>query len=166
MLKGKNLAASGLKKTIAEYAAKTEKTVLQIINSVSPFEIRAKVGVYVGSAMGRPEKSRERKMKPPVHSLFPIGLLGGKVRSLKKAYNTIREAGGSQTAEFELEVRKCEDCGKKNWARQCECGGKGAGYEIQQFNLMRAVEKAIQKTGLAPDNVKAVQGLISARKTP
>ena len=190
MLKGKNLDASELKKTIAEYAAKTEKTVLQIINSVSPFEIRAKVGVYVGSAMGRPEKSRERKMKPPVHSLFPIGLLGGKVRSLKKAYNTIKEAGGSQTAEFELEVRKCEDCGKKNWARQCECGGKtipvfkcskcgklneiqececggkGAGYEIQQFNLMRAVEKAIQKTGLAPDNVKAVQGLISARKTP
>ena len=190
MLKGKTLDASALKKALAEHSAKAEKNVLQIINAVSPFEIRAKVGVYVGSAMGRPEKSRERKMKPPVHSLFPIGFLGGKVRSVKKAYNTIKQAGGSPNAEFELEVRKCEDCGKKNWARKCDCGGKtipvfkcpkcgklndihecacggqGAGFEMQQFNLMRAVEKAIEKTGSMPDEVKAVQGLISARKTP
>ncbi|MEM4254939.1 MAG: DNA polymerase II large subunit [Candidatus Norongarragalinales archaeon] len=187
MLKSKKLDASAVRKAIAE---SKDKSVLQIINSVSPFEIRGKSGVYVGSAMGRPEKSRERKMKPPVHSLFPIGFLGGKVRSVKKAYATVKQSGGSPTAEFELEVRKCADCGKQNWARKCDCGGKttpafkcpkcgrlnekqecqcgseGAAFEIQQLNLVRAVDNAIAKTGLVPDEVKAVQGLISARKTP
>ena len=188
MLKGKNLDSSSVKKAFAELGK--EKSVLQLVNSLSPFEIRGKAGVYVGSAMGRPEKSKERKMKPPVHSLFPIGFLGGKTRSVKKAYNTIKDSGGSPNAEFELEVRKCTDCGKKNWSRKCNCGGKtakaftcvkcgktiekeecgcggkGSAFEVQQLNLLRVIDNAVEKTGPMPSEMKAVQGLISARKTP
>jgi DNA polymerase II large subunit len=32
--------------------------------------------------VGRPEKAAERKMKPPVHVLFPIGSKGGSTRDI------------------------------------------------------------------------------------
>ena len=35
--------------------------------------------------VGRPEKAAERKMKPPVHVLFPVGSKGGATRDILKA---------------------------------------------------------------------------------
>ncbi len=186
MVENKTLSAKKIEDEIA--LATPEKTVLETINSISPFEIKAKVGVYIGSAMGRPEKSRERKMKPMVHSLFPVGFLGGKTRNLMKAYAESKNSNPNISAEVGL--RKCENCGKKNWAMECECGGKtarafkcmkcqriidsekcdcggkGISSELQQVNLVSEIEKASKKLGFMPQEVKAVQGLISEHKTP
>ncbi|MDI6884894.1 MAG: DNA polymerase II large subunit [archaeon] len=46
---------------------------------------RNKAPTRIGVRMGRPEKSRERRMKPAPHSIFPLGEYGGKNRSLKEA---------------------------------------------------------------------------------
>lgn len=46
---------------------------------------RSKAPTRIGVRMGRPEKSKERRMKPAPNSLFPIGEYGGKNRSLKEA---------------------------------------------------------------------------------
>ncbi|MFH1056285.1 MAG: DNA polymerase II large subunit [Candidatus Micrarchaeota archaeon] len=186
MLKDKAIDSSSFEKAFSEAPSGT--TVLQIINSISPAEIRAKSGVYVGSAMGRPEKSRERKMKPPVHALFPVGFLGGKTRNLMKAFKMVKE--GNPSAFLELGLRKCVECGRKNWFQKCDCGGKTipafkcgtcgrinetpacecggvtAAVEMQQVDLVKTIERAEERLGFKPEEVKAVQGLISARKTP
>lgn len=46
---------------------------------------RNKAPTRVGMRMGRPEKSKERRMKPAPHALFPLGECGGKNRSLREA---------------------------------------------------------------------------------
>jgi len=46
---------------------------------------RSKAPTRIGARMGRPEKSKERRMTPAPHSLFPIGEYGGKNISLKDA---------------------------------------------------------------------------------
>lgn len=46
---------------------------------------RNKAPTRIGVRMGRPEKSRERRMKPAPHAIFPLGEYGGKNRSLKEA---------------------------------------------------------------------------------
>ncbi|MHC1600620.1 MAG: DNA polymerase II large subunit, partial [Candidatus Methanospirareceae archaeon] len=57
---------------------------LRIDESVR-LKTRNKAPTRIGMRMGRPEKSKERRMKPASHSLFPLGEYGGKNRSLKEA---------------------------------------------------------------------------------
>ena len=44
---------------------------LDAINKVSPVEIIAKAPTDLGGRVGRPEKTKERMMKPAPHALFP-----------------------------------------------------------------------------------------------
>lgn len=61
---------------------------------------RNKAPTRIGVRMGRPEKSRERRMKPAPHAIFPLGTYGGKNRSLREALKEkvieveIQNAGG------------------------------------------------------------------------
>ncbi|MCH8906134.1 MAG: DNA polymerase II large subunit [Candidatus Heimdallarchaeota archaeon] len=43
------------------------------VNVFSQVEIKDIIGTTVGARMGRPEKAKERKMKPALHGLFPLG---------------------------------------------------------------------------------------------
>lgn len=52
-------------------------TTIEAVNEVSPIEIKNKAPAYIGTRVGRPEKSKERLMKPAPHGLFPIGNYGG-----------------------------------------------------------------------------------------
>ncbi|MFX1369353.1 MAG: hypothetical protein ACFFAY_12215, partial [Promethearchaeota archaeon] len=46
---------------------------LDVLNSCSAVRLKDKLGFAIGARMGRPEKAEERKMKPPVQVLFPVG---------------------------------------------------------------------------------------------
>ena len=59
-----------------------DSTTLEAINKVAPVKIMAKAPIYLGGRVGRPEKSKERKMKPAPHALFPIGTNGGSRRNI------------------------------------------------------------------------------------
>ena len=61
------------------------KDTLEFISKTSGIEIRAKFASSIAVRVGRPEKAAERKMKPPVHVLFPIGIKGGITRDILKA---------------------------------------------------------------------------------
>ncbi len=162
----------------------TQSAVLDCINAWSDVPIRDKAGIFIGTSMGRPEKSRERKMQPPVHVLFPVGLHGGKMRDLVKA------AQGPD-ADMQLQIRLCVACQKKTWQHacpschqdtqavrqctqcgqftnkeKCRCGGVTLTHEPQRVSFHDALEKATQTAKYKPDNLKAVIGLISANKTP
>jgi len=57
---------------------------LEMVNSVSDISIRDKIGFSIGARMGRPEKAEERKMRPPVHALFPVGRSLSTEREIQK----------------------------------------------------------------------------------
>lgn len=172
-----------------------EKDAMQLVNELSGIWIQKKAGLYIGASQGRPEKAKERKMKPPVHSLFPIGQWGGKMRGLVKAHEQLTEKGNGMI-EAEVEISICPICGKRVSGRICttcneiaerrskcvnqkcnyiggvaddkcrRCGSTMQKYEKQVIGFSAMFDSAKRKVGHEPEEVKAVQGLISATKTP
>ena len=58
---------------------------LMVIRRISKYRWEDAVPCRIGGRMGRPEKSDIRKMKPKVHSLFPLGENGGPQRLFSHA---------------------------------------------------------------------------------
>ncbi len=90
---------------------------------LSGFQIRSKAGTRIGGRMGRPGKSKPRKMNPPPHSLFPLGEAGGSRRSFQEASNHSPEAnkdGG--VIRIETGKRRCPSCGADTYHNRCTCG--------------------------------------------
>ncbi|MCW7070943.1 MAG: DNA polymerase II large subunit [Methanophagales archaeon] len=107
---------------------------------------RPRAPTRIGMRMGRPEKSKERKMKPAPHSIFPLGEHGGKSRSLRAALKT----GG---VEVEIQTQTSGGTNKKNKKRV----------------VLRAYyHETLKKLGVPPNtdkqDVKCVRGLISKQK--
>ena len=139
-------------------------TTLDYVSALSGLKMLDRVGTRIGARMARPEKAAVRKMKPPVHGLFPVGTAGGVQRLLSKA------AEGTGKYLVELEVRKCEDCGKTGFLPICECGSHTETtdrVDEQTVDAYWAIKKAKEKLGLhSVPKVKGVQGMISKNKTP
>ena len=87
---------------------------MEAINDISAFRIMPKATYYIGMRVGRPEKAKQRKMKPPVNLLFPVGNLRGRSRMISRA-------NGAVTVEVAL--RKCPSCGKVTVRYFC-CGSR------------------------------------------
>jgi len=70
----------------------------------------------IGIRVGRPEKAMVRRMKPPVHTLFPVGYEGGPMRDVFAAAKVGR-------AEIEVVNLYCSKCNERRMAAKCEvCG--------------------------------------------
>ncbi|MBU1197555.1 DNA polymerase II large subunit [Candidatus Micrarchaeota archaeon] len=171
------------------------KEVMGIVNETAGIPIKKKAGIYVGASMGRPEKAKERKMKPPVHALFPIGNWGGKMRSLLKASEQVRRREGAKI-EVNVEVRACPVCGRRVLGSQCgtcneptkkhlicskptcqrlnaeeatecrHCKSPLRQHELLVIDFANELHKAMERMHAKPHEIKGVQGLISASKTP
>ncbi len=90
---------------------------------LSGFRMRSKGGTRIGGRMGRPGKSKPRKMNPPPHALFPLGEAGGSRRSFQEAANHTPEPnkdGG--IIQIETGRRRCPACGAETFRNRCECG--------------------------------------------
>ncbi len=84
---------------------------LAAVRALAPFEIRAKAPTRIGNRMGRPEKSEQREMRPPVHTLFPLGNAGGDRRDVADASRhaeTMTDTPGEIVVE--LGQRQCPAC--------------------------------------------------------
>ncbi len=163
------------------------------LNTVAPFRIMQR-SYTVGARIGRPEKARERLMKPAPNVLFPIGEAGGKERNISKAYMSERKQMGSPGVEVELASyrcpaggeqlssaycathnvrayieRRCVSCGKRSSDSRCvSCGGHTTGSSLRTVSIARAMDSAIAKLGMAGQikTVKGVKGLTSGDKIP
>ena len=96
---------------------------LDLVMHLSGFKIRSKAGTRIGGRMGRPGKSKPRKMNPPPHSLFPLGEAGGSRRSFQEASNHAPEPnkdGG--IIRIEAGRRRCSVCGTETYHNRCQCG--------------------------------------------
>lgn len=138
---------------------------LGLVSQLAGFPVRAKGPWRVGARMGRPEKAAERKMSPPVHSLFPLGHAGGLQRLIK-------DAAAKGTLEVEVGLRSCQQCGATTFENRCACGAHTVPRKDkparQRLELHELLQRSQQRLGLAklPETIKGVQGLISKGKTP
>ena len=158
----------------------------ELIKVVSNVKIRPKIGTYIGARMGRPEKAKERKMEPAVHSLFPIGMSGGNQRSINAA------ASENTSISVKIARYECPDCGVVGSQAICaNCGSTAIAKKIcpacgivtskdncpsckgitkysenRDINIKEMWKKAIDGMGLGQIEVKGVQGMISEFKIP
>jgi len=82
---------------IAGSEGKKDKSVIEVLNQFSKYIIKDKAGSFIGTRMGRPEKSKLRKLIGSPSALFPVGEEGGKFRSVNAT-----EEGGFVQAEFPI----------------------------------------------------------------
>ena len=162
------------------------RTPIDLINEINEVKLRDRGISWIGARMGRPEKAKERKMKPPVHVLFPIGLAGGNSRDIYKA------AQEGKTSDVEIAHFKCTSCGHVDIFPTCpECGGEAKllyhcpkcgfesildtrcpkcdiemkPYKRRRISPSELLNKAMQNVGIYTlDKLKGVMGMSSAHK--
>jgi DNA polymerase II large subunit len=138
---------------------------IEALNRVSQVEIMAKAPTYLGGRVGRPEKTKERMMKPAPHALFPIGMNGGSRRN-------IVEAAKKGTISVDIARCKCinPECGVGSMQSVCPvCGSRTIPTSSgkKRINLANLLKKAYQNVGVRKlDEIKGVQGMISEEKFP
>jgi DNA polymerase II large subunit len=160
--------------------------VLSMLNSVSDVPLRDKIGFSIGARMGRPEKAEERRMRPPVQSLFPVGRSKGTERRIDEVAQSVQyistlesfdESNGTAPklpdvsgVKVELVARKCPGCGLKTFESKCSqcgthteielwCGEDGCGRPIDSSTGMCPVShdiNKIRKTRRVPIDLKAL----------
>src|ERR671910_843324 len=86
--------------------------ILRFISKISGVEVMSKFASSIAVRVGRPEKAAERKMKPPVHVLFPVGTKGGSTRDLIKASK-------EEILYPEIANRYCKTCNLPSVGTKC-----------------------------------------------
>ncbi|MDD5317883.1 MAG: DNA polymerase II large subunit, partial [Candidatus ainarchaeum sp.] len=121
------------------------KPVMGLVNALAGFRVKMKAPTYIGARMGRPEKARERLMKPAPHVLFPVGATGGKVRSIAKAFRMAKERDRYEGKGFEAEVARmrCPKCGAVSVSYTCGACGERT---VPEFVCPKCGTSAQQET--------------------
>jgi len=154
--------------------SRESNTTIELINKLSDFPIYKKAPVYVGTRMGRPEKSKPRKMSPAPHGLIPLGGSGGKERLINKAADqkTMKvEKALLYCPECNEELfnykcpdcgtdakllRKCRKCGRLQENEKCEsCGNNTTTYHEKTVNIreeFNRTKKKLQKKSRQKNN--------------
>lgn len=162
--------------------------ILGFISRISGVEVMSKFASSIAVRVGRPEKAAERKMKPPVHVLFPVGTKGGATRDILKAAK-------GESFYTEIANRFCIDCNLPSvgtYCRKCgaatpirnlcifckrdipdstfnnrcdRCHVEGKTYSPVSYPLSTAIEETQQKLRvMAVEPLKGVRSLISKDK--
>ncbi len=138
---------------------------LRAVSHAMDMEVRARAVTRIGSRMARPEKAKERKMKPPPHALFPLGQSGGMQRLVSTA---VRE----KYIAVEMGIRQCTGCGMNTFLCSCpRCHShtrptnRPTSQRVELGKMLREAMENMEIRGTAPE-IKGVQGMISRNKTP
>ncbi|MHA1636727.1 MAG: DNA polymerase II large subunit [Candidatus Thorarchaeota archaeon] len=116
-----------------------QKNALEMLNSVAAVELRDKAGFNIGARMGRPEKAEERKMRPPVQVLFPVGRKLGSERRVERVASSVQYIATLDLfdnepedtfdepimsgLELDLVTRSCPKCANETFESRCpKCG--------------------------------------------
>ncbi|HUL61617.1 MAG TPA: DNA polymerase II large subunit, partial [Methanocella sp.] len=165
------------------------------VSALGGVTVMDRAPIRIGARMGRPEKSKLREMKPPVHVLFPVGEAGGIHRSLQDA-SAYSKSMSDRIGEISVEIgqRKCPKCGRRTFANLCACGAHteplygcaecniwgisgdqcpkchkpATANAPQKIDMKGLYAAALKRLGERDsfESLKGVQGLISKEKTP
>lgn len=161
---------------------------IELISKISGIKIKPKFASSIAVRVGRPEKAAERKMKPPVHVLFPIGSKGGITRDILKAAK-------EDSFYTEIANRFCHNCKIPTVGTHCpqcsrdtplhnlcivcreeiandvdnnscyRCRKEGRTYSPVSYPLKVAIKDAQQKLGIkATEPLKGVKVLMSRNR--
>ena len=159
---------------------------VETVYKLSGIALGRQTTTTIGVRIGRPEKAMVRRMKPPVHVLFPVGMSGGQLRDVVVA---------SKQGVIDIEVTNtyCPECKERRLSSKCEvcgeptirflscprcslttfeatcpsCRIKTVTYSRIDFDLRSKMEAL--KTRLPHDSsrpIKGVRGLTSLSKMP
>ena len=167
-------------------SSKEYKEATELVKDLSGVKLGRQTTATIGVRVGRPEKAMTRRLKPPVHTLFPVGGAGGTYRDIVAA---------SKHGEIEVDVVNsfCAACQKRRFSIRCpECGGPTqrflscprCGLATQEPTCPSCKIKTVPHSSTTYDlqaklaslrdtipfntskPVKGVRGLTSLRKTP
>jgi len=159
---------------------------LEATRQLSGIRLGRQTTTTIGVRVGRPEKAMVRRMKPPVHTLFPVGNAGGPWRDVfaaakadtisvevvnlfcpscnERKLSVTCDTCGERTQMF----RACPRCGLTTTDPLCpNCKSKTNAYSPLDLSVKARLEKARSK--LLFDNskpIKGVRGLTSQSKMP
>ena len=168
--------------------------VVDILNNVSPFKIMIR-STRIGARIGRPEKAKQRMMKPAPNGLFPISTYGGKERNILKAYELSKKKLDSRNINIEIArficnnksndsfyckehntrakiQRICRNCNRITNNLICKyCNIETSESGIINIDIKDVYETAIKylgfgNFGMMPRTVKGVKGLVNKNKIP
>lgn len=158
----------------------------EYIKRLSGIQLGRQSTTTIGVRVGRPEKAMVRRMKPPVHTLFPVGYEGGPMRDVFTAAKAGR-------VEVEVVNMYCRKCNERRMASRCEvcgeateqfmacprcgtttdedicpnCRTKTLPYSKTKFDFRSRLEAIRMKIPYNPAKpVKGVRGLTSVSKVP
>jgi DNA polymerase II large subunit len=158
-------------------------TALELLNKLTQIHIKDKSGTFIGARMGRPEKSKMRKLTGSPHMLFPVGDEGGRLRCLQSALEE-----GKIRAQFPLFF--CKNCNKETIFSICEtCGNKtkkqyyckkcgtldlpckkhdSKPYKFKEIDIKYYFKRSLEKlkTKIYPDLIKGVKGTSNKDHVP
>jgi DNA polymerase II large subunit len=160
LLAGLGLSASARPTAVKELVGIDS---MEAVSKAMGVRVRPRAVTRIGARMARPEKAKERKMKPPPHVLFPLGLSGG-------AQRLVSEAVSGKEVETDVGVRTCPVCSKTTFMCKCECGSHTLPTDSpnkQVIDIGAVLEAAMRNLGESNvAEIKGVQGMISKNKTP
>ncbi len=162
LMLGLGLTAEGGKVSELRPPPAAATTALELVSSLSGLEVRARAVTRIGARVARPEKARERRMKPPPHCLFPVGSYGGPQR-------LVNEAANAGTIRVQLGERSCPMCRAVTFSSKCRCGAHTVftgNMSIQDFPVADMLHSALGAANGRGLEIKGVQGMISKSKTP
>ena len=161
--------------------------ILDRVSTLLKVSIKEKFSSSIAVRVGRPEKAADRKMKPPVHVLFPIGTNGGPTRDILKAmqkplYIEIANRICSNCKSPSISVC-CQDCSANTPIRimcsSCKyevngnestevcpvCGNRLKTHSPTSYPLKLAVEKAKKHLSIQPfEPLKGVKTLMGKNR--
>ncbi|HJY09635.1 MAG TPA: DNA polymerase II large subunit [Nitrososphaeraceae archaeon] len=161
--------------------------ILDNISKLLNVKIKEKFSSSIAVRVGRPEKAADRKMKPPVHVLFPIGTNGGPTRDILKALK--------KPIYIEIANRFCKSCKSPSVAVCCQdchtntpiqimcstcryevnseepnvicpvCGNRLKTHSPTSYPLKAAIEKARKRLDIQPAQpLKGVKSLMGKNR--
>jgi DNA polymerase II large subunit len=164
-----------------------DKVALDLFPTLTTLRVPDKAPYYMGSRMGRPEKAKERKMKPPVHVLFPLSHDSELQRS-------VQAAASAPAIEVDLCQKRCDTCNTVTFLNKCpKCGNhtdfmkvcngcKGlfdasaqkcpkcqmdlSFFSTKKIQLKKYLDEAISHIPKKIPIVKGVKGMSSEFKSP
>ena len=159
---------------------------LSFLSKCAGVEIRRKSSAFVGVRVGRPEKAVIRKMKPPVHVLFPVGEQGGPRRDLVEAaskgnlfvdlINAVCETCGTPSTSASCPncgsavnlIKSCPNCGRSFKGEVCPiCRLSGVPYKTTVYPIKEVLKRAEERLGVkASSPLKGVKSLMNFTKIP